>query len=275
MKMPDHPKSGKVDIFTTTAELPFAGHPTIGALCYIGATRPRPGTLTGPLPIDLRVKAGLIAATYDHNTVFSTAQIPQNFHIHHNSLPSKVILTAQRSLAEFLRHEEDKNGKPIQFPLVSIVNGMTFALVGVPSLPHLNKLGVTDVSIEDACRDELDEGWKSGLIAPYYFVQCPNPKDNILKFQTRMIEPVFGEDPATGSAACALACYLAVRGFGGQLNEVAFEFEQGVEMGRRSVIRVKVTLDDTSEPGSRFVKNVLLEGQAVKVMEGTINIGVQ
>ncbi|EJT76807.1 hypothetical protein GGTG_06721 [Gaeumannomyces tritici R3-111a-1] len=76
------------------------------------------------------------------------------------------------------------------------------------------------------------------------------------------------EDPATGSAASALACYLALSdsaGLGDWVAEgralgaeetVFFEMEQGVEMGRHSVIHVEV--------------EAYLGGTAVMVMEGTV-----
>jgi PhzF family phenazine biosynthesis protein len=72
------------------------------------------------------------------------------------------------------------------------------------------------------------------------------------------------EDPATGSAACALGSYLALKG----KRTRKFEVTQGVEMGRESVIGVEVVIAD----GGREVESVRLSGSAVQVMEGSLRI---
>ena len=82
-----------------------------------------------------------------------------------------------------------------------------------------------------------------------------------------MIDPQMGEDPATGSAACALSAYIALRdGEGGKTYK--FEIEQGRWVGRDSWIGVKVTLDENG----KGVKRVLLAGEAVIVSQGSIAV---
>jgi PhzF family phenazine biosynthesis protein len=77
------------------------------------------------------------------------------------------------------------------------------------------------------------------------------------------------EDPATGSVASALSAWLSLKG--GERGKTGgsrrFEITQGVEMGRRSVIRVEVMVGD----GKR-VEEVRLSGSAVLVMEGSLRI---
>ncbi len=70
-----------------------------------------------------------------------------------------------------------------------------------------------------------------------------------------------------GSAASALAAYLALQRGGGGTTYV-FDVEQGVEMGRRSEIGVEVTLD----AAGKGVKSVVLAGGAVLVSEGTLHL---
>lgn len=72
------------------------------------------------------------------------------------------------------------------------------------------------------------------------------------------------EDPATGSAACALSCYLALK-FG---QSKKFEVIQGVEMGQKSVIGVDVGLNETRDG----IKSVRLRGSAVRIMEGVLRV---
>ena len=68
------------------------------------------------------------------------------------------------------------------------------------------------------------------------------------------------EDPATGSAAAALAAYL------GKLDgrSQSFEIHQGIEMGRPSRIEAEVSVEN-GEPVA-----VRIGGNAVKVMEGRL-----
>uniref|UniRef100_A0A0W0EYZ0 Diaminopimelate epimerase-like protein n=1 Tax=Moniliophthora roreri TaxID=221103 RepID=A0A0W0EYZ0_MONRR len=80
------------------------------------------------------------------------------------------------------------------------------------------------------------------------------------KIRTRMFDgPV--EDPATGSAASTLAVYLARKW--GTHGTREFDIVQGVEIGRRSEIGVRVELGDDA-----VVKKVELAGKAVTVMNG-------
>lgn len=94
-----------------------------------------------------------------------------------------------------------------------------------------------------------------------YFVSLGIDTLGRAKYRTRM----FGsrEDPGTGSASCGLACYLT-EGKG----EGRFVFEQGVEMGRRNVISVDVTRGE----GGGGVEKVVLGGEAVVVMEGSLEV---
>lgn len=77
------------------------------------------------------------------------------------------------------------------------------------------------------------------------------------------------EDPATGSAACALGSYLALTGVGvehgGRVG--SYQMVQGVEMGRESVIGVEIELN---EHDRSKIDTVHLSGTAVKVMEGRL-----
>lgn len=77
-----------------------------------------------------------------------------------------------------------------------------------------------------------------------------------------MIEGVL-EDPATGSAACALSSFLSLKA---KEKDVTYEMTQGVEMGRQSDIGVSVRLNNTLDA----VDLMLLSGGSVKVMEGTV-----
>jgi len=246
----------KIDIFTTTAELPFAGHPTIGSICYVlGGQQCSTGE---KLSTTLITKAGSIAVTYDSKSRIAEADIPHNVHIHGENVSKETIKEIQRDVIP-PKVEQDMDAR---FPIVSIVKGMTFALVKLPSVDALQLLRTGG----GALRPKVDEEWASGFVAPYFYVVLGSNTDGTVRMRTRMIEPGCGEDPATGSAACTLASFLALQA-GGASKVFSYSIEQGVEMGRRSVIGVKVTLDATG----KAVGEVVLSGSAVPVMKGTLS----
>jgi trans-2,3-dihydro-3-hydroxyanthranilate isomerase len=84
----------------------------------------------------------------------------------------------------------------------------------------------------------------------------------ICDLDARMFTPRMTEDPATGSATAATAALIAeVRG----LSELSLCVAQGVDMGRPSVLSVKVdTRDDRAE--------VRVAGKCVSVMEGSFEL---
>ena len=150
---------------------------------------------------------------------------------------------------------------------MSIVKGMTFILIEFPSIEnHLQRLQAGR-QLRYAEAVSLDEEWTPSFAAPYFYCLLSQADEQITRIRARMIEPQIGEDPATGSAACTLAAYLALKsGRGGQ--SYKFDIQQGVEMGRASQIGVEVVLAENGKD----VERVLLSGSAIQVMEGTLLI---
>ncbi|MCJ1362205.1 hypothetical protein MMC16_001307 [Acarospora aff. strigata] len=247
----------RIEIFTTTAELPFAGHPTIGSICHILGEQ---GSTAGKtLSTTLITKAGSIAVTYDTSTKVAEANIPHNLHVHTGTVPKGEITNVQSvGIPSDVEREMSAT-----FPIVSIVKGMTFILVRLPSVEALQLLKAGGGPL----LPELDGGWDTGFVAPYFYVLLGENTDGTMRLRTRLIEPGCGEDPATGSAACTLASFLALQ-MGGNGKRFRYAIEQGVEMGRRSVIGVKIQLDATG----KAVEQVILSGCAVSIMQGTLSI---
>lgn len=268
----DNSPDRKIDIFLPTLEVPFAGHPTIGTIYYICAEKAQRSSAGERLTI--HTKAGPIAAFFDHETGLATASIPHQFNIHRSSVHWKRIADVQPPLIENLTvnghqsleawaHRED--GSDATFPIVSIVNGMNFVLVDFPQVEkYLEKVQAGYPGIEPSAM-KLDEGWSSSVLVPYYYVTLPAQEDKVTRLRTRLIHATIGEDPATGSAAAALTSYLALQQ-GGSSQAYTYKIDQGVEMGRHSEIGVKVILDESG----KSLKEVLLSGTAVRVMQGTL-----
>lgn len=258
----------KIDIFLPNIEVPFAGHPTIGTICYICSGINRISPLKEKLTI--YTKAGPIAASFDHETKLAIASIPHKVNIHRTSVHWRSVAEVQPTLMEKFKVAGPQfmapwtsrlDGSEATFPIVSIVNGMNFVLVDFPRVEgYLENLRAGHPSI-DSKVTRLDEGWASSVIAPYYYVILSEQENQITRLRTRLIMSTVGEDPATGSAAAALCSYLALQR--GQFShKYTYKIDQGVEIG------VEVTLDGSG----KSVKEVLLSGTATLVMKGTLVI---
>src|SRR5215472_12558409 len=136
-----------VNIFTLTSELPFAGHPVIGTACALLSNTEKPKALTQGT---LLTKAGPIPLTYDTHTHQAHASIPHDIHIHTDTLSDSALTTLQPTLSRY----------PQASPLVSVVRGMTFVLVGLDSESELARVRTTGLDVGVV----LDEGWDEGLV---------------------------------------------------------------------------------------------------------------
>ncbi|KUJ06866.1 Diaminopimelate epimerase-like protein [Mollisia scopiformis] len=236
----------EIDIFTTDEELPFAGHPTVGTASYVLG-------LAGKKKGVLRTKAGRIPVEVVQG-VGVRAEVPFDTHLH-----GKTLSGEQRGLSK----DASIRKAELEAPLFSIVKGMTFQLIQLPSLELLGKVEMTGLSPD--FNVVLDEEWKPSFVSRYYYVLLDDGKgDGEVRIRSRMVEAKM-EDPATGSAACALSAYLA----GEWRKGMKFEIVQGVEMGRRSEIGVEVDVDVKADGG---IGGVRLSGCAVAVMEGSLKV---
>ncbi|KAJ5788405.1 hypothetical protein N7457_003395 [Penicillium paradoxum] len=248
-----------IDIFTTDCEIPWAGHPTIGAASWFLSLSTDPAsdtnvttltTKSGDIPISLQ----------DRATNHVTAQIAHNTRIHAAKFSLKELLRLHPTLAPFFPQLD------VTFPLFSIVNGMSQLFVELPSLEALAVLtpATGGELISAAETVYLDEGWRAGLVVVYFIVR--DIEDSVTQQKVIRSRMMLGniEDAATGSAASGLAAYLALtEGKPGQ--HLQYHVVQGVEMGRRSDIGVGVELD-----GEKKIQKVVLTGSAVSVSEGKV-----
>ncbi|KAK5449882.1 hypothetical protein LTS15_008455 [Exophiala xenobiotica] len=264
--------SVRIDIFTAHAEVPFAGHPTVGTANYLlrildlqNDSNPALNQVKA-----LQAKAGRFGITLDQAVNGTRIAVPHDVHIH-----------AGHPFADqpfFDRY---------QSPVVSIVKGMTFILAQLPDLEVLARQTKNLLGAENTYTSHhaLDQGWRTGIVATYFFVDL-GMIDNSTQTQTQtqtqtrdLRTRMFGsrEDPATGSAASALASYLALQT--GRAGRYKYRLTQGVEMGQNSQIAVEVSvklatattvlggINDKVE-----VDEVLLSGSAVLTMQGTLEI---
>ncbi len=236
----------RVRIFTPRAELPFAGHPTIGAALLLageGLGLPTADGLhlvleegLGDVPVEIELEHGRpVRARF---TAPGTAAIGA-------ALDPRLVAPALGLEAG------DVAGiapRPAGF-------GAPFLLLELASLDALARAAlVTRPAVL------LEAGLEHGV---YLFTRATG--DGTIR--ARLFAPLLGiaEDPATGSAAAALAALLASVDPAADL-DAAWRIVQGVEMGRRSVI------DITAAKCSGRVERVTVAGGAVPVAEGRIAV---
>lgn len=257
---PESVPQWRLRIFMTEAELPFAGHPTIGAACFAMGSLAQEGERAGGKG-RLVCNAGPVEVDFDAGMGVARAGIPVDFHRHvEHGFGIEGVLALQPGF-----REEGVRVKGVD--VVSPVKGMNFIAVELGSLEDLGLVRTSGVKL----KAQLDRGWDAGFCGSYFYVvtssSAPEAPEGAgeVKVRTRMVEGTL-EDPATGSAACGLCCFLAMNlGWG---RRTRFEVVQGVEMGRRSEIGVEVVLKE----GGKGVESVVLSGTAVKVMEGKVEV---
>lgn len=280
-------ESVRINIFTTEAEVPFAGHPTVGTANYLLRLLQN-DPLNGVNA--LQTKAGRVGITLNKAVFGVQVSLAHNVHIH-NASPS------------FANNQTSGSGQQAShprfghYPVVSIVKGMTFILVQLPDLETLESQSRSLVGAEGTytAKDALDEDWREGLVATYFYVDLgtatgpphsddddddDNQDKDVVKVSRNLRTRCFAtrEDPATGSAASALTSYLSLQQ--GKPGRYQYVLTQGVEMGQKSEIFVEVALKaresaakGPGDPGSGVeVDKVLLSGSAVQVMQGTLQV---
>jgi trans-2,3-dihydro-3-hydroxyanthranilate isomerase len=194
-----------VRIFTPVNELPFAGHPTLGTAVVLGQRgyngTLRMATAMGTIPFELK---------QDNQGVVRAASMQQPVPSWTPYEHAEVLLAGLGIDASTL-------------PVEVYHNGPRHVFVGMPSVEALGQLK-PDLRVLATLLDVA--------------VNC-FAKDGP-QWRMRMFSPAYGvaEDAATGSAAGPLALHLIRHGllsFG-----TTIDIFQGVEMGRRSMMRATV-----------------------------------
>jgi trans-2,3-dihydro-3-hydroxyanthranilate isomerase len=232
-----------VRIFTPGLELPFAGHPTVGAAVVLG--------LEHKLSVvRLEEHVGLVTAVVERHdrksgeAMFALPKLPEPS----GAAPAKVSI----ALALGLDQAEIGFGR---FQPAVYSAGVIFYLVPVRDKAALGRLKPNAGAWRDA--------FKLGTNAVY----CFTPEDNDADFAARMFAPGMGlgEDPATGAAAAALIGLLAEH-VDTRDGQIEYVIRQGVEMGRPSRIRVQLRFD-----GGRLTHGGV-GGDAVIIGRGTLDL---
>jgi trans-2,3-dihydro-3-hydroxyanthranilate isomerase len=236
----------RLRIFTTACELPFAGHPTVGTAVLLAILDG--GGTTG---LVLEEPIGAV-----HCRVQSMASDSGHAEFDVPRLPAREADDGDcDGMAAALGLRAGDIGLDA-WPVERWSAGNPFTFVPVNGLDAVQRCRVDLARFDDAFR---------GSRAAAAFVFCREATGRHADFHARMFAPGMGpiEDPATGSAVAAFAGYLAAHG-GYSDGERLVRVEQGVEMGRPSLIELRMTLG-----GGRLIA-ASIGGHAVIACEGTL-----
>jgi trans-2,3-dihydro-3-hydroxyanthranilate isomerase len=239
----DPAHTAAVRIFFPAAEIPFAGHPTLGCATLLAELAHGAGdwdTL-----VTLEEAAGLVPV-----------RLTRRPGVTRGSFAAPVIPHPAAA-----RTTPDLAAQALGLPAAAVTGatefwqgGPTFLYVPVDSLATL------------AAARPAEPRWSAllhgtGSDSAYLFTRLP---DGTLR--SRMFSPTGGvpEDPATGSATAILAGWLLAHG---HLPEgtTSLQLRQGVEMGRPSDLALTVTVSG----GALAV--VRVGGSAVRIARGSIS----
>ncbi|MGB0998544.1 MAG: PhzF family phenazine biosynthesis protein [Pseudomonadales bacterium] len=241
---PQH--TADVRIFTPQAELPFAGHPNVGT-AWVLAQHPQwvPGQAQdGQMCFEQR--AGLVQVEFQ----YQSSQQPSACWITAPKLFERLHVVPRQVLADCVGIEVD-----------AICNDGCVASVGIP----FAFVEVSDREVLARCKPQLAAFELADASHGYpgegfsLMVYC---RSDSAVLHARMFGPLIGisEDPATGSAAAALAALLA----GSESKE--FVLHQGADMGRPSVLQLRVQQREGGSP------KVQVGGRCVPMINGVLRL---
>jgi trans-2,3-dihydro-3-hydroxyanthranilate isomerase len=232
----------RLRIFTTTQELPLAGHPVIGTWFLLAELGVVPAS-EGHVQVMQQTGAGILPVEFSF----------------HDGRPVRVTMTQKP--ARFVATKLNRAAlaaalslKPSDLdptlPLEFVSTGISNLMVPIRSRKTLSKIHMNMRALAQLIA-------RNGVMA-YCFALGSGGK----AFARGMLPWGMIEDPATGSAGGSLGAYLVEHE---RLKPAeTLTIVQGVEMGRPSEIQVEVT-----SARGRLVPKV--SGSAVRVFEGHID----
>jgi trans-2,3-dihydro-3-hydroxyanthranilate isomerase len=238
----------RVRIFTPTAEIPFAGHPNVGtafALAAIGEL----GEIGATTTVTFEEKAGTVPVVIHRQAggFRCVLSAPQPLSVGEPLDPAVVAAAISVSPSDIVTTTHPPQvasvGLPFVFAEVRDREVLAKARLNMSGFDALNAVGVhPDILFYTRSRDDFDI--RARMFAPF---------DGVM------------EDPATGSANCALGALLA--GYDAKRDgTLSYRIAQGVEMGRPS------TLFAEADKTAGNVVAARIGGDSVMVSDGQITV---
>jgi trans-2,3-dihydro-3-hydroxyanthranilate isomerase len=222
----------RVRIFTPESELPFAGHPSVGA----AVTQLRRGLIQAG-PVIQECGAGLLPIEVSSDgwalLTGGTATVGPELD------PAPLLAAVDLSIEDYVGPAPRMAGCGLEFAYLSVRPEALARAVADAALAR--KFGLDDVVVT---------AW--------------DPATRTSRTRTFVPGKGVPEDPATGSAALGFGVWLVASGLLPADGESSYTITQGVEMGRPSVLECQVT----AEGGA--VTRATVRGAVQEVARGSI-----
>jgi trans-2,3-dihydro-3-hydroxyanthranilate isomerase len=246
------PKAGQtrhVRIFTPTREIPFAGHPNVGTAFVLAATGEF-GELRASQTVTFEEEAGLVPITIqaeNGKVVSCELAAPQPVSFGKTIAPERIAAAVSLTAADIVTTTHP--------PQVASV-GLPFVITQLKDRAALGRARPNPAAFENLLAEDV----RPSL---HFYAQAKDGVD----VRARMFAPLSGvpEDPATGSATCALAGLLAHYS-AERDGSFTWRIAQGVEMGRPS------TLIARAAKKAGVVEKTWVGGASVLVSEGVLHL---
>jgi trans-2,3-dihydro-3-hydroxyanthranilate isomerase len=229
-----------VRIFTPAAEVPFAGHPTLGTAHII-----RSEIVTdAPDEIVLNLKVGQIPVTFN-NDISWMKQVNPEF-------GAKVDACSVAEILGLKLSDIDE-----RFPVEEVSTGLPHIIVPLKKIYALKRVRIA----LDKYYNLIENTWAKPIL-----IFCPESHAGANAISVRMFADYYGvpEDPATGSGNGCLAAYLVKNRYWSK-SEIDVRVEQGYEIHRPSLLYLRA-----EETGGQI--DVFVGGKSITVAQGTVII---
>jgi trans-2,3-dihydro-3-hydroxyanthranilate isomerase len=239
----------QVRIFTPAREIPFAGHPNVGT-AFVLASAGEFGEIRSSLTVIFEEEAGLVSVAVqasDGKVASCELTAPQALSIG-KTFPVELVAAALSVGPKEIATETHQ-------PQVASV-GLPFIMAELKDRSVLARARINISGFETLAAQGV-------MPDVFLYTQVSDGFD----IRARMFAPLSGvpEDPATGSANCALAGLLAHYSEQSSGN-FSWRVAQGVEMGRPSTLLAR------AEKKDGVVQTTRIGGASVMVSEGFIQL---
>jgi trans-2,3-dihydro-3-hydroxyanthranilate isomerase len=237
----------KVRINTPVREIPFAGHPNVGT-AYVLAVTGAFGEIRPSMQVIFEEKAGLVEINItrqENGFLYCELKAPEQFSTGIR-IPAEMVANALSVDPEdiLVKHHEPQ--------LASV--GLPFVITEVRDPDTLKKIKPTPGGFQQIAAYGISPS-----------IHIYTKSEDEFDIRARMFAPMSGvpEDPATGSANCALGGLLAALSTE-KSGQFTYKIAQGFEMGRPSVLYSRAAKENGE------VIATWIGGEAVITCKGTI-----
>lgn len=233
-------------IFTPRNELPFAGHPTIAAAFSFYSAGATKGDRVGKA---LTQECGI-------GLVSIAVEVVDDAELFTLKMGEPIIASTEIGTDEVAQMLSIAPLAVSSDPVEVCSVGLPWLIARVNTLRDLESASPNLSLIESICRENQATGFS---------VYAEDAVMDECAVHVRSFVPAEGipEDPVCGSGNGAVALHRSAHSMRG-VEAFSYKAEQGLEVGRRGVLHLKVTENSARAP------QIYLGGHAAKVIEGTI-----